>query len=383
VHFLPTISEFPTTDSACSNIDTNSSDADEAEEYKEDSHFGEPRPSSCPSPNSSAMQDSLDAEFRKSTSVYLSSMSICNIDQIQALSVVDSSAVVHISTTEGFNLSRSSPVIRSLNHPEYVTLKSKTSSQQGCHHSTYKRHQQKVIINSDNVSGHKRLRAGTIKPSELQILFEIANSFPDQKNWPEIADLFNMRTQRNEKEERSLTATQVKNTYWNYRKSADLNIIDERGCKTILNFSATFASSLLSMNSQEHDQVSEDAFSVSLSATAAEISPSMSFETSSAICANSTHSWDEIQGVQIEQAGEAQDWSEAELNILHEMNKNSMAKICNDGGKKGLSFSRVQQQYNLQARKLKLQDINTRVYLRTVHMLQNKIKSMKKQGLWK
>jgi hypothetical protein len=121
----------------------------------------------------------------------MSSMSIISLQNTLALSRLDKSDGVYISSTSGFNANKLAPLVIDQANPEYTTLKKQKGS-----HKTYKipLPKRKIVSTGTEIEEKlmKRLRPGDISNSDKQRLLEIANaSVAVKKNWSSICETFN------------------------------------------------------------------------------------------------------------------------------------------------------------------------------------------------
>lgn len=304
----------------------------------------------------------------KSLAAVLVAQSLMSIDYMTSLSQVDQTFSICTSNTSGFTYVN--PEIRGKANPEYVTLKSKTSSQQGAHSA--KPHQQKriitntdVITNTDQLSKRQRLRAGEITENDAKVLFSLVNTFPDEIIcWDDICLLFNEKTGRTSKEGKSLTTLQVKNAYRNKKR---------------MGFSSSAASNIdtaatILSSSSPSLPISSPSSCISLSAQ-----PSSEATRHNASCSNSKFSYEQIASVSIQEAMKGQEWTQLEIELLKRFRPcgDLNHEIAQDGANKLISFKRLRYRYCYHIRLMKLNDPTANVYIRTKDAIKNKVKYLR------
>jgi hypothetical protein len=303
----------------------------------------------------------------KSLAAVLVAQSIMSIDYMTSLAEVNSTFSICVSNTSGFTYVN--PEIRGKANPEYVTLKSKTSSQQGAHSST-KPHQGKRVvtnhidIDTEQYSKRQRLRAGEITESDSKVLFGLVDTFADEIIcWDDICSLFNEKTGRTSKEGKSLTTLQVKNAYRNKKRMC---------------FSSCAASDIdtsVAMLSSSSPSLPISSFSgISLSAQ-----PSFEAAKHNAVCRNSKFSYEQIASVSIEEATKGQEWSPQEIELLKRFRPcgDLNSEIVQDGVNKFISFRKLRSRYCYYIRLMKLNDPTANVYIRTEDAIKNKVKYLR------
>jgi len=283
-----------------------------------------------------------------------------------SLSQIDSSSAIYVSSTAGF--SYKTDEIRGKENPEYVTLKKKTSSQQGAH--SRKPHQAKrVVTNISNTiddepnEKRRRLHAGEFTEEDAKVLFQLVQSSSNAIHWDDIASLFNEKTARNLVEGKSFTTTQVKNAYRNKILRSSTIISD--------------AAYVTSSSNIDTSSVSVSGFPISANSSSDVASNRYASN-------NSKFSYEEIRATDIDSAKKAQEWTAPEVDILLRFRPGGDLhhEVLQDGANKFLSFKKLTGRYNYYARLAKLTNSTAVIYLRNSDAIQNKVKYLRDRGTW-
>jgi hypothetical protein len=309
----------------------------------------------------------------KSLAALLSTQSILSIDSMVSLSQVDSSSTIYVSSTAGF--SYKTEEIRGNANPEYVTLKKKTSSQQGAH--SRKPHQAKrVVTNISNTiddeptEKRRRLYAGEFTEEDANVLFQLVQSSSNVIHWDDIASLFNEKTARYLVEGKSFTTTQVKNAYRNKILRSSTGTLD--------------AVHVTSSSNVDISAMTTPSTSSTSSVSGFRVSSNSSSDVASNEYAsnNFKFSYEEIRATSIDNAKKAQEWTTPEVDILLRFRPGGELhhEVLQDGANKFISFKKLSVRYNYYARLAKLADSTAVVSLRTPDAIKNKVKYLRDRG---
>jgi hypothetical protein len=302
----------------------------------------------------------------KTKKTFLSSMCLSNIDHMHALTLLNAPTEIHISSTAGFDSSKCAQLLRSTTHPEYVTLKSKTSSQQGSKKTTKISFAARKIIKHEEPEEayveKKKKRLRKISKPDLLLIQQLASTYDGERDWNHITELFNEKTKRSKLDGTSLEKSQVHNAYYNHSRGyTNHSSIDghEKNLTTPTSTDIITSTNIVSY-------VSTD------------ISNSTARETFSA---------SEISNTELEDAGKGQEWSKQEIEILLQFQEISswrrkVTKVTANGCFTGLNYTEFQKQFNWQARLYKLANPEAKVYRRTSAMIEEKIKRLRRDKIW-
>jgi hypothetical protein len=220
------------------------------------------------------------------------------------------------------------------------------------------------------------------------VIENLASTYDGDKDWTQIAEVFNQQTKRSTFDGTCLERSQVHNAYYNHisrfktnSSNADkaLHFVSENN--KFYNNGNHKITPVENLSDKSADIGSNICTAID-SSISMDIASRSSKDNDNNTTATSTFSAAEVSNIMLPDATKGQQWSKEEIDLLLKFQNNSAFRRKITGNGSSLDYIQFQKQFNWHARLYKLENPKAEVYRRTSTMIQEKIKRLRRDKIW-